>query len=363
MSNLNIAPENYIAGFDNIGDIGKSVKKIVKKIVVVVDEKTEKIVHKAYKSFEKEEISFVVEYFNGECCFEEIKRIEETAVKFGAEGVVGFGGGKLLDTVKAAGYNAGVKIINVPTVAATCAAWSSHSAVYTDEGIAYEYYSIHRNPDMVFVDKKILMESPIRFTIAGIADTLAKWIETNAFTRETKIRNTETEIAICLAKKSYNEILEYGEKAVSDIQKGIFSREADMMFTHIVFTAGLIGGIGGAACRAVAAHAVNNGFTVLKNKYKNSLHGEAVAFGNIVQMILDNDDEDKIRHLVEFYKKINIPYNFETLGYGKLNDSDLEKVINKALYKGDTIWNLPYKVNYDMLYNAIRKADLGLFSR
>ena len=363
MSNLNIAPENYIAGFDNIGDIGKAVKKIAGNILIVVDENTEKFIRSAYKGFENENISFTLEYFKGECCFEEIKRIEDIAIGCKADAIVGVGGGKLIDTVKAAGYNAGVKIINVPTVAATCAAWSSHSAVYTEDGIAYEYYSIHRNPDMVFVDKKILLESPIRYTIAGIADTLAKWIETNAFTRETKIRNTETEIAICLAKKSYNEIIAYGEKAVDDISKGIFSREADMMFTHIIFTAGLVGGIGGAACRAVAAHAVNNGFTVLKNKYKNSLHGEAVAFGNIVQMILDKDEEDKIRELTDFYKKLNIPYNLEMLGYGKLKDEELEKVINKALYKGDTIWNLPYKVSFEMLYNAIKKADLGLFSK
>lgn len=361
MSNLNIAPENYVAGFDNISEIGKSIKKHCKKIALVLDKNIEQIIDEGIKSIAAESVEMMKVYFNGECCFEEIDRIRDIIIENNCDGAAGFGGGKLLDAVKAAGYKASVKIITVPTVAATCAAWSSHSAVYTQQGIAYEYFAIHKNPDLMFVDKKILLESPIRYTISGIADTLAKWIETDAYTKNIADKNTELEIAIYLAKKAYTETLTYGEKALEDIKNGSFSKEVDIIFNHILFTAGLVGGIGGAACRAVAAHAVNNGFTVLTQKYGKSLHGEAVAFGNIVQMLLDKTDSEKIRELVIFYKKIGIPYNFETLGYGKLSESELTSVINKALYKGDTIWNLAYKVDFDMLYDAVKRADLGIY--
>lgn len=361
MSNLNIAPGNYITGFNNICEIGKHIKKLAVKVTILIDKNVENVIKNIYKCLENEGINFEIEYFRGECCYEEIDRIKNMISNKKSDAIVGIGGGKLLDAAKAAGYRVGVKIITVPTVAATCAAWSSHSAVYTEEGIAYEYYSIHKNPDMVFVDKKILLESPIRYTIAGIADTLAKWIETDAFTKSVAKKSTETEIAIFMAKKAYSEIMMYSEKALEDIEKQIFSYEVEAIFNHIIFTAGLVGGIGGEACRAVAAHALNNGFTVLKDKYPNSLHGEAVAFGNIVQLILDGVEKDKINELVNFYKKVKIPYNIEQLGYGKLTENELEKVINKALYRGDTMWNLPYRVSYEMLYNAIKKADLGIY--
>ena len=50
--------------------------------------------------------------------------------------------------------------------------------------------------------------------------------------------------------------------------------------------AGVIGGIGGANCRTVAAHAVHNGLTHLTEAH-DILHGEKVAYGILVQLRLE----------------------------------------------------------------------------
>lgn len=353
MLNLLISPGRYVSGYENIAELGTEVNKIADSVVVLLDETVEGIVEKGIKSLEEKIIIHKV-YFNGECCHEEMDRVAEIAKENKVDAVVGFGGGKIMDTTKGAGYKAGVKIVTVPTIAATCASWASHSAVYTKEGIAYEYFDIHKNADLLFMDKKIISEAPKRYLISGMVDTLAKWIETNAYTKGKNNFNVELEIARHLAKKCFDEVIEFGKKAITDIEAGEYSEEVDRMIEHVILTAGLVGGIGGEACRAVAAHAINNGYTVLAH-YKKMLHGEVVGFGNIVQLLLDSEYE-LAEKVLNFYKDICAPIGQNGLG---LNPSDEEmiKVINKSMYSGDTMWNLPYEFDFELIENKIKEAD------
>lgn len=356
MTNLLIAPKNYISGYNIIDKLGSEVKKIAKKVLVLSDEKVYKVVRKGLKSLETSEIIYTKENFNGECCFAEIDRIT-SLLKNNYDAIIGIGGGKILDTVKAAGYKADVKIITVPTVAATCAGWSSHSAIYTDDGISYEYFNIHRNADLLFLDKKIIFEAPIRYIKAGILDTLAKWIETKSSTLNLENKNVATEIAIYLAKKTYKDMFEYAKLSLEDIEKQEYTKNVDIVIEDIIFTAGLVGGIGGEACRAVAAHAVNNGFTIYPEIYNKNLHGEVVGFGNVVQMLMDKRENKEIDELVKLYKEIEADVSLKDMGFENINETMLEKIVNKSLYKGDTIWNAPYKVEFEIVKKAILKAD------
>lgn len=355
MLELLISPGKYVSGFDNLNKLGTEVEKLGKKPMLLLDPKIEKLVEEGITSIEKlckiEKI-----YFNGECSFEEVERIVNLIKEKKCDILVGFGGGKVMDTTKAAGYDSEVKIVTVPTVAATCAAWSSHSAMYTPNGIAETYYPIYKNPDLLFMDKKINSEAPVRYIVSGMVDTLAKWIETKAYTGPIENKNTELEIAIYLAQKCYKEVLEYGIKAVNDVKNGVYSKEVDIILEHNMLTAGLVGGIGGEACRAVAAHAINNGLTVLPEICNKNLHGEVVGFGNLVQLILDGE-KDEAKKIAEFFREIGAPASLEDLGFVNLTEEKMEKIINKAMYKGDTMWNLPYEISFDRIKKAILEAN------
>ncbi len=355
MLNLLISPGRYISGYDNIKELGKEIKKLGSSALVLVDENILQLIGEGLSSV-KESVASEQVVFQGECCHEEIDRIADIIKSGDLEVIVGIGGGKLLDTTKAAGYKGNAKIVTVPTIAATCAAWSSHSAVYTEQGIAYEYYDIHKNPDLLFMDKKIISSAPVRYLVSGMVDSLAKWVETKAFTNGITEKNVELEIAIYIAKKIYDEVFEYGAKAVEDIKNGVYSKEVDKMIEHTILSAGLVGGVGGEACRAVASHAINNAFTVMFERNRKNLHGEVVGFGNLVQKLLDGD-RDEAKKLAKLYLELGAPINLKDLNMDGLNESELTKIVNRSLYKGDTMWNLPYTVNFDMVKKAILEAE------
>jgi len=357
MLNLYISPRNYISGYDNIDQLSEHIKRFGKKFLILTTDVVYEILKDKIENLEKDGYEITLQIGNLKCTYNEVEKLKEIMIKEEKDAVIGMGGGKMMDTAKAVSFMVKKPVITVPTIAATCASWASHSAMYTVDGISYEYMSVEKNPDLVFVDKKIIFEAPVRYIVSGMVDTLAKWIETRAYTRNINEKNIQLEIAIFLAKRAYNDIFTYGKKVVEDIKRREYTKEVDLIIEHIIFTAGLIGGIGGEACRAVAAHAINNGLTVLYDRYNEMLHGEVVGFGNIVQMFLDNENEEDIIKLINLYKDIEAPIGLDMLNFDEISDDELTKVINKSMYREDTMWNLPYKVDFGMIKAAIEKAD------
>ena len=70
----------------------------------------------------------------GECSEDEIARLVEAARSMGAQVVVGVGGGKVLDTAKAAARDLGMPVIVAPTIAASDAPCSALQLFTTKTG-------------------------------------------------------------------------------------------------------------------------------------------------------------------------------------------------------------------------------------
>ena len=125
-----------------------------------------------------------------------------------------------------------------------------------------------------------------------------------------------------------------------------------------VLLAGVIGGVGGADCRTVAAHAVHNGLTHLLEAH-DVLHGEKVAYGILVQLRLEEMIQGNQlaasarKQLLQFYSEIGLPKTLEDLGLAAITLAQLRQVTAIATQPQSDIHRLPFTVSPEQLAAAM----------
>ena len=115
--------------------------------------------------------------FGGECSEKEIKRLCRQAEARSCEFIAAFGGGKAMDAAKSAASKINLPLLAVPTSAATCASFTSHSVIHGEDG-NFLYEEKHGiTPDVLILAEEILSVQPPRFLASGAADACAKYYE------------------------------------------------------------------------------------------------------------------------------------------------------------------------------------------
>ena len=169
-------------------------------------------------SLDEAKLHHAVHRFGGECSLAEIERVKSSARECSARTIVGAGGGKVLDTARAAAADLGLPVVNCPTVASSDAPCSALSVIYTDEGIFQEYRFYRKNPDLVLVDTQVIAQAPPRLLSAGMGDALATWFEARTCVAGS-VKNMRgggsTASALALAELCYRTLLADGAAALA----------------------------------------------------------------------------------------------------------------------------------------------------
>jgi glycerol dehydrogenase len=243
-------------------------------------------------------------------------------------------------------------VVTIPTSAATCAAWTALSNVYSDQG-AFEYdVSLSQCPDLLILDYGLVRTAPVRTLIAGIGDALAKWYEASISSGQSQ--DTLTIAAVQQARVLRDILLQKSASAVAEPGSEVWQQVVDAT----VLLAGVIGGLGGAQCRTVAAHAVHNGLTHLPPT-RSSLHGEKVAYGILVQLRLEEMLQGShlaavARHqLLAFYQEIGLPTTLKNLALEQVSLSALAEAAAVACAPKSDLHHLPFKVTAEHLMAAM----------
>lgn len=114
--------------------------------------------------------------FTGHCSERHVAQLAH-ACNDDRQVVIGVGGGALLDTAKALARRLALPFVAIPTIAATCAAWTPLSVWYNDAGQALQFEIFDDANFLVLVEPRIILQAPDDYLLAGIGDTLAKWYE------------------------------------------------------------------------------------------------------------------------------------------------------------------------------------------
>ncbi|HEY9899877.1 MAG TPA: iron-containing alcohol dehydrogenase family protein [Pantanalinema sp.] len=299
-------------------------------------------------------VSFEVTTYGRDCCETDQERLCELIRACGAEVIVGAGGGKAMDAAKLAGHRSGLKVINVPTSAATCAAWTALSNVYSSEGTWLYGVALPTNPYAVVVDHAVVATAPARLLASGIADTLAKWVESSASVDALQA-DAMTLSALEMARFLYDRLMAVGEQAYAQARLSQSGPELKAAIDANIQLAGTVGGLGGARCRSVAAHAVCNALTAMPG-HGQSWHGEKVAFGIVVQRILQGFARDEIKRLVAYFAAIEVPVTLRQLGVA--DDATAIEAIARGTVRPDSSAHLlPGGVDAARVAEAIVQAN------
>jgi glycerol dehydrogenase len=307
------------------------------------------------ESFKDSGAKLVFEKFNGECSNTEISRLKEIFQANNCDVVVGLGGGKAIDTAKAIVYYVKSPLVIVPTIASTDAPTSSLSVIYTDKGVFDWWVALPRNPEIVLVDTGIIVSAPIRFLVAGMGDALGTYFEAMACAKSDTTNfagGKSTKAALALAKLCYDILIQDGVKAKMAAEKKVVTNAVENVVEANIYLSGVGFESNGCAC----AHSIYNGFTVLDDHHKN-WHGEYVAFGTLVQLILENSPTKQLEEVMKFCIDVGLPVTLGDLSYDTLSSKDLMRVAEAACAEGQFIHNEPFAVNQNMTYAAIVAAD------
>ncbi|MGB3571961.1 MAG: iron-containing alcohol dehydrogenase, partial [Phormidesmis sp.] len=206
-------------------------------------------------------------------------------------------------------------------------------------------------PEMILLDYDLVATAPVRTLIAGIGDAIAKWYEASVSSGDSS--HTLIIGAVQQARVLRDILFQKSASALKNPGGDDWREVVDAA----VLMAGVIGGMGGAQCRTVAAHAVHNGLTHVAAH--GTLHGEKVAYGILVQLRLEEMAQKNAlattarQQLLKFYAKLGLPTSLADMGMDQLSIAQLQQAATVACRPGSDIHHLPFPVQVEQVMAAM----------
>lgn len=349
---LTVAPAKVIRGSQILTQVSNEITRLGHRPLIVTGNHTQKAIQSHLQSLlEHQQLQFALAEYTPDCSEASLKSLRKAAKEHQADVIIGIGGGKALDTAKLLAHQLHLPVVTIPTSAATCAAWTALSNVYSEQGAFLYDVALDRCPDLLILDYDLILTAPQRTLVAGIGDAIAKWYEASVSSGNSD--QTLIIAAVQQARVLRDILLQKSAAALQQPGSEVWQQVVDAT----VLLAGVIGGVGGAQCRTVAAHAVHNGLTHICKS--GSIHGEKVAYGILVQLRLEEMIQGNQlaaaarQQLLKFYGEIGLPQTFSDLGLDCVTLGELQKAAEIALAPNSDIHRLPFKVTLEQLMAAM----------
>lgn len=292
--------------------------------------------------------------FKKHCSETEVQRIADIGGP-DRQVVIGIGGGAVLDTAKVVARRLGLPVVAIPTIAATCAAWTPLSVWYNDDGQALRYEIFNDANHLVLVEPRIILAAPKEYLLAGIGDTLAKWYEAVVLSPQPENLPLTVQLGLNTALTLRDVLLNQSEEALQAQADNQLAQPFLNVLDAIIAGGGLVGGLGDRYTRIAAAHSVHNGLTALPQT-DAFLHGTKVAYGILVQSALLNQPE-VVRQLTALYRVLDLPVSLAELQVDIHDESQVSRLIERTLQAGESIHLLPGNPDAEQLRLALEFVE------
>lgn len=357
LENYEMHLPSYSIGSDIYGQIGELCSSFGKKVLIISGEKSyEAAAPKLLKAIKEQGFSAIgQEHFGGECTYANVERLRNLTVYKEADMVFAVGGGKCLDTCKCLCIEDKKPIFTFPTIASNCAACTSVSIMYNEDGTFLKPHFFTRPAEHAFIDTEIMAKAPEKYLWAGIGDTYAKYYEATISSRGEELQHF-TALGVSVSRMCLDPLVQYGAKAYRDNQKGKCTYELEQAVLSIVvttavasifltrdFTPDYNSGL---------AHAIFYALTAYPVIEQEHLHGEVVGFGVLYALLCDGQEEE-FQKIYRLNQELKLPLKLQDIG---ITREEFEEAMERIPEMSD-VKHYPYKITRKMLREAMERLE------
>lgn len=350
---------HYLQGPGAIGELCDIVRREGSSAAILIDPFFfDSVVPKLQEMFRDSWVDIRFFRFSGQCCQSSIDELKAGIRKMpnGADVMIAFGGGKTMDTVRAASIGSGAKLVMMPTVTATNAATSIVAMVY-DENYAAHAVFIDRDPEYVIADTEYIVQAPARMLAAGIADALSTYFEARACWSVNNVNTVmpgyrRTICAEAIARTCHETLMKHARQAYQ-AAKHHCRTEA---FEDTIEAINLLSGLGWVNNGAAIAHGIAAALPLIPQAQK-FFHGEHVAIGVLTQMIMDKDSLEEFQAVYDLCRDLDLPLSFTRFGIEQEKQAVARRIAEQAFAMDDGMLIANYHNDPDVVYQAMMYLD------
>jgi glycerol dehydrogenase-like iron-containing ADH family enzyme len=291
-------------------------------------------------------------HYGADCTFKAAQALAQAAKQLKADVICGMGGGRALDTAKAAGELAGLPVFTLPTIAATCAAVTRLSVMYNETGAFERFLFLNEAPKHCFIDLDVLAHAPQKYLRAGIGDSLAKHVETPFAVRGALIDHADA-MGVSIAEGLFTQLSAHGPQAMADAHSGLAGPSLEMVCLSSIVSTGYVSLLVKERFNGALAHSLYYALEHLP-PMKRQLHGDVVAWGALVQLEMDGQREkaQALRHLL---LTLRVPVSLRRMNIDP-SAPEVRDSLRSVLMQPDMQF-LPYTVTEPMIWEALRDVE------
>jgi len=295
--------------------------------------------------------------FGGACTLRAMNLLAGQIAPMKPDFIVGMGGGKAIDTAKGTADLLRKPLVSLPTLVSNCAPITALSVVYREDGPFDRFLFFDAPPALTLVDLELAANAPDKYFRAGMGDTLAKHLESTFSARGDVLgENMDhmSAIGVALSSTCYGPVLQYGRAALDEVLRHEAGPAMEICARSIIVSAGLVSLMANDDYNCALAHAVCYGLQLFEHVERECLHGDLVAYGALVQLVLDQQEE-RARELQLFLKTLGTPVTLREMNV-PLDRNALESTLIEAT-TGPDMAHIPYPITPDMVFDAMTRVE------
>lgn len=344
-----MSPKGYLQRPGLRSDVGEIIRPLASHIHILTSPRAWQAVNPALSiSLEQAGIRWQLDYLTGECTDAAIAALKQQVEAQGTTVILAIGGGRVLDCAKAVNDALpDVRLVNVATLAATCAAWSPLAIIYDEHGGHLRSQPLSAMPEWILVDSEVIARSDVRFLRSGIVDALAKWFEFEPYQRQTPHRMA-LDLKVAAAWQAVTVLKQWGETAVADNINQQVTPALEKVIEANIVLAGLANSIQDEMATPGFAHIIHDRLTH-QPELHDWLHGEKVGFSLLVQSWIEQRGKQVEPELLALLRRFHSPLQLPAA----ITADRVRQIAQQIHFPVASLAHLPFTFDHHQLEQAL----------